>query len=73
MNTKSRTLIFGALIGAATGLAAAAILNRRMANSEETTAITTGDGIKLGVMVFGLLRAIASLGEDEDKNHKKRK
>lgn len=73
MNTKSRTLIFGALIGAATGLAAAAILNRRMDSETETTAITAGDGIKLGVMVFGLLRAIASLGEDENKGKKKRK
>ncbi len=70
MNTKTRTLLLGALIGAVTGLAAAAILNRRMAEEGESTAITTGDGVKLGVMVFGLLRAIASLGE-EDKKRKK--
>lgn len=67
MNTKSRTILFGVLIGAATGLAAAVLLNRRAAEDNETTAITAGDGIKLGVMIFGLLRAIASLGEDEKK------
>jgi hypothetical protein len=27
-------------------------------------AITAGDGMKLGMLVFGLLRAIASLGDD---------
>jgi hypothetical protein len=73
MNTKARTLLLGALIGAATGMAAAAILNRRVVNEGETTAITTGDGIKLGVMVFGLLRAIASLGEEEQGKKKKKK
>ena len=67
MNTKSRTIVFGVLIGAATGLMAAMLLNRRFSRDEQTTAITAGDGIKLGVMVFGLLRAIASLGEDEKK------
>ncbi len=67
MENKGRTLLIGALIGAATGLVAASLLNRRAEKNESETAITAGDGIKLGVMVFGLLRAIASLGEDEKK------
>lgn len=67
MSNKGRILIFGALIGAATGLVAAMLLNRRTTKDENGTAITTGEGLKLGVMVFGLLRAIASLGEDEKK------
>lgn len=61
---KSRTLLFGAVIGAVTGLVAAMLLNRRAESDEAGTAITAGDGMKLGVMVFGLLRAIASLGDD---------
>lgn len=61
---KSRTLLFGAIIGAATGLIAAMLLNRRAESEEAGTAITPSDGMKLGVMVFGLLRAIASLGDD---------
>ena len=61
---KSRTLLFGAVIGAVTGLVAAMLLNRRAESEEARTAITAGDGMKLGVMVFGLLRAIASLGDD---------
>jgi gas vesicle protein len=62
---KSRTLFFGALIGAATGLVAAMLLNRRAEKNERETAITTGEGLKLGILVIGLLRAIASLADDK--------
>ena len=61
---KSRTIFFGALIGAVTGLIAAVLLNRRAERNERDSAITTGEGLKLGVLVFGLLRAIASLNDD---------
>ncbi len=67
MSTRSRTIVFGVLVGAFTGLVAAMLLNRRVDKNHETTAITTGEGVKLGVMIFGLLRAISSLGEDEKK------
>lgn len=67
MENRGRTLLLGALIGAATGLVAAMLLNRRASKDDRTTAITAGDGIKLGVLVFGLLRAIASLGDEEKK------
>lgn len=61
---KSKTIFLGALIGAATGLIAAMLINRRAEKHERETAITPGEGIKLGVLVFGLLRAIASLSDD---------
>ncbi len=67
---RSRTLFYGALIGAATGLVAAMLLNRRADKNDRETAITTGEGLKLGILVFGLLRAIASLGDDEKKSNK---
>jgi len=62
---KGRTLFYGALIGAATGLVAAMLLNRRAEKSERGTAITAGEGLKLGVLVLGLLRAIGSLADDK--------
>jgi hypothetical protein len=65
MGTRGRTIVLGVVIGAVTGLIAALILNRRAANDDRTTAITAGEGLKLGVMLMGLLRAIASLGDDE--------
>jgi gas vesicle protein len=62
---KTNTILYGALIGAMTGLVAAILLTRRAEKSERETALTTGEGLKLGVLVFGLLRAIASLGDDK--------
>ena len=64
MENKNKTLIAGALFGAVTGLLAAMLLQRNAEKNEKETAITTGEGLKLGVLVFGLLRAIASLGDD---------
>ena len=62
---KSQTLLFGALIGAATGLVAALLLNRRAERTQRSSALTTGEGLKLGILVFGLLRAIGSLADDK--------
>lgn len=67
MESRRRTILLGVIIGAATGLIAAMLLNRRAAREKRTTAITAGEGLKLGVLVFGLLRAIASLGDEEKK------
>ena len=64
MENKNKTLFLGTLIGAITGLFAALLLQRRVEKDDRVTALTTGEGLKLGVLVFGLLRAIASLGED---------
>jgi len=61
---KSNVIFGGALIGAITGLIAAILLTRRAERNDRETAITTGEGLKLGVLVFGLLRAIASLGDE---------
>ena len=61
---RNKTLLFGAIIGAATGLIAAMLLERNAEKNEKETAITAGEGMKLGALVFGLLRAISSLGDD---------
>jgi gas vesicle protein len=62
---RTNTLLMGALIGASAGLVAAMLLNRRAEREERDTALTAGEGLKLGILVFGLLRAIASLGSDD--------
>ena len=62
---KGRILITGALIGAFAGLIAALLLNRRAEKNESETALTAGEGLKLGMLVVGLLRAIASLGDEK--------
>jgi len=60
---QSRVLLFGAMIGAATGLIAAMMLQRRAEKTGTEITLSTGEGIQLGVMIMGLLRAISSLGD----------
>ncbi len=67
MSNRTRILFYGAFIGTVTGLIAAVLLNRRPDKEDGSKDITTGEGLKLGVMIFGLLRAIASLGDDDKK------
>ena len=62
---QNRILIFGALIGAVTGLVAAMILQRRAEKTGTEISLSTGEGVQLGVMIMGLLRAIASLGDEK--------
>jgi len=64
MQNKNRVILGGVLLGAFIGLIGAVLLTRRAEKNERETAITTGEGIKIGALVFGLLRAIASLGDD---------
>jgi len=62
----NRVLIFGALIGAATGLVAAMMLQRRAQQTGNEITLTTSDGIQIGVLVMGLLRAVAAQGDREE-------
>ena len=59
---KPKALVIGAVLGAVIGLSAAYLL---IQNTEEGTRpeISAGEGIKLGTLVFGLLRSVALLGE----------
>ncbi|MEZ0396056.1 MAG: hypothetical protein ABWK53_06470 [Anaerolineales bacterium] len=61
---KVKTLALGALIGALTGLGAAFLLTRRAEQKGEKLSISAGQGVKLGMLVAGLLRSILNLGED---------
>lgn len=61
---KLKTLAGGAIIGGLAGLAAAFLLTRRAEKNETNVAVTPMDGIRIGLLVFGLLRAIGKLGED---------
>lgn len=59
---KPKALVIGAVLGALVGALAAYIY---IQNTEEEgpPGVTAGEGVKLGVLVFGLLRSIATLGE----------
>ena len=62
---QNRILLFGALIGAFTGLIAAMILQRRANRTGTEISLSAGEGVQLGVMIMGLLRAIAALGDEK--------
>lgn len=61
-NWKPKALAIGALAGAVVGALAAYLV---IQNTEEDAPpkITAGQGVRLGVLVFGLLKSIASLRE----------
>ncbi len=66
MDNKTKTLMIGAAAGAALGLAGAFLLTRRAEETGTEITVSAGDGMRLGVMIVGLLRAIADLGADRD-------
>jgi high-affinity Fe2+/Pb2+ permease len=59
---KTNTLIFGAVVGLLSGLMAAFLLVRRSEKSGNELTLNTGEGFRLGMLVLGLLREIATLG-----------
>ncbi len=58
-----KILAVGGVLGAVTGLAAAYLLVQRSRKLGERPTLELGEGIKLGVLIFGLLRSVAVLGE----------
>jgi hypothetical protein len=59
-NWKPKALVIGGVIGAAVGMAAAYLLVQR-AKDGGASKVTVGEGVKIGMLVLGLLRSITSL------------
>lgn len=67
MDQRNKVLLIGALAGAATGLVAAMMLQRRAEKTGREISLSAGEGIQLGVLIMGLLRSVATLADREDK------
>lgn len=64
MSQQTKVLVIGALAGAATGIIAAMMLQRRAERMGTDVSLSAGEGIQLGMLVLGLVRSIASLADD---------
>ncbi len=60
---KTKTLIIGALIGAFIGIGGAYLLIQSTEKQGEKISISPSEGLKLGLLLIGLLRQIAHLRE----------
>ena len=63
--SPANSIVIGALAGAGAGVIAAMLLHRRAKKQERESMITATEAIQLGLLVFGLFRAIAALGDDD--------
>ena len=64
-NWKSKTLLLGAVLGTVAGLGAAYLLVQRAEREQQEVRLSAGEGIRLGLLVFGLLRQVSLLGEEK--------
>ena len=60
-NQTSKILAIGAIVGALTGVGTAYLLTKNAEKDGEELAITTGQGLKLGLLILGTLRQVLKL------------
>lgn len=70
---KPKVLVIGALIGALTGLGTAYLLTKNAEKEGEDLAISTGQGLKLGLLILGMLRQILQLDDGQEKGRGKQR
>ena len=62
-NWKMKALLIGAGVGLLAGLGAAYMLVQRAEKNGEPPELSAGEGVKLGLLVLGLLRQVSQLGD----------
>jgi uncharacterized membrane protein YadS len=68
---KSKTLTVGALIGALTGLGVAYFLIQNAEKEGEEFTFSSGQGLKLGLLLLGTMRQIMQLDDSGSKGKKR--
>ena len=63
---KSKVLLIGGFIGAAVGVGTTYLLVKQAERKGEPLRLGTGEGLRLGMLVLGMLRQVSSLGDKGD-------
>jgi uncharacterized membrane protein YadS len=66
MDGRAKLALAGGLIGGLLGIAVGMILAQRAERTGGSVRLTTGEGLRLGVLTLGLLREVASLPQPDD-------
>lgn len=62
---KTKTLVTGSVIGALVGATGAYLLiQNAQRNNMDKVSVSSGEAFRLGVLIFGLLRSIATLYQE---------
>ena len=64
-NQMVKTLLIGGAAGALVGLIAAYLLAKNAEQSGGKVEVSAGEGISLSLLIMGLLRQVAKIGEGE--------
>jgi hypothetical protein len=65
---RTKALVIGAVSGAVIGLLATYLLVQNAERQGRSPEISAGEGVRLGLLVLGLLRSVADLGEGDKKS-----
>jgi len=61
--SRGKVVLVGGVIGALTGVGVALLLLQRADRRGEAVRVSSGEGLRLGVLLLGVLREIAQLGD----------
>ncbi len=68
---KNKTLLIGAVVGALTGIGTAYFLIKNAEKEGESLSFTSGQGLKLGLLILGTLRQVMQLDDGQPKGKKR--
>lgn len=60
-NWRARTLLIGGIVGLITGLGTAYLIIQRSDEVEQPPTMGAGDGVRLGLLLLGLMRQVGEL------------
>jgi hypothetical protein len=60
---RTKVMVVGGILGALAGVGGAYLLIQNAERSGRQVKVSPGDGVKLGVLLMGLLRQVAELGD----------